>query len=127
VRLLVLLAAAAVATPFAAAALTSVAGGAVGSGSAAVAPCDSDGFGAAYTTSGGGITAVTVTGIADPDCEGAVARVAIVDASGAAIGTGGPETVAADGDAVDNAATVPVTDLPALLDARRVEVVLEGP
>lgn len=126
-RLLVILAAAAVATPFAAAALTSVAGGAVGAGSAAVAPCDADGFGAAYTISGGGITAVTVTGIADPDCEGAVVRVAIVDASGAAIGTGGPESVAVDGDAVDNVATVSVGGLPAALDARRVEIVLEGP
>lgn len=126
-RLLLLLAAAAAAIPFAAAALTSVAGGSIGTGSAAVTTCDSDGFGASYATSGGAITAVTVTGIADPACEGGVVRVAIVDGAGASIGSGGPVTIAADGDAVDNATTLAVAGSPAALSAQRVKIVVEGP
>jgi hypothetical protein len=53
--------------------------------------------------------------------------VAIVDDSGAAIATGGPETVAADGDALDNAVTVPVAGLPEAADAQRVAIAVEGP
>jgi hypothetical protein len=127
VRLLLLLAAAAAAVPFAAAALTAITGGAVGSGSAVVAACDADGFGASYATSGGAITAVTVTEIADPGCEGGVMRVAIVDGAGVSIGSGGPVTIAVDGDAADNVATVPVAGSPAALSAQRVHVVVEGP
>ena len=120
-RLLAFLVTAAVATPIAAAALTTVAGGPLASGSASIAPCDSDGFGAAYTTSGGAITAVIVTGIAEPGCDGARARVAIVDDAGVALASGGPQTVTAD------TVTVPVGGAPAAADAQRVEIVLEGP
>lgn len=126
-RLLLLLAAAAAAVPFAAAALTSVSGGAISSGSAAVAACDSDGFGASYATSGGAITAVKVTGIADPACEGGIVRVAVVDGAGVSIGSGGPVTIAADGDALDNEATLTVAGSPTALSAQRVHIVVEGP
>ena len=126
-RLVVLLAAAAAAIPFAAAALTSVTGGPVGSGSAALAACDPDGFSAAYSISGGTIAAVMVNGIADPACDGAAVRVAVVDSSGAALATGGPVPVTPDPDSLDGGATVPVGGSPAATNARRVEIVLEGP
>ncbi len=126
-RLLVLLAAVAAGTPFAAAALTTVAGGAVGSGSAVIGACDEDGFGASFTTAGGAVTAVTVTGIADPGCEGGTLRIAVVDGSGVSIGSGGPESVAADGDVADNTAIVPIVGLPAAASAQRVQIVVEGP
>jgi len=127
VRLLLLLAATAAATPFAAAALTTVAGGAIGSGNAVITACDEDGFGASFTTSDGAVTAVTVTGIADPGCEGGALRVALVDGSGASIGSGGPAMIAADEDTVDAAMTVPVPGLPAAARAQRVQIVVEGP
>jgi hypothetical protein len=120
VRLLVFLVTAAVATPLAAAALTTVGGGPVASGSAAVTPCDADGFGAGYSTSGGAIIAVAVSGIA-AGCDGAAVRVAIVDAAGAAIATGGPEPVTGD------TVTVPVGGAPSPTEAQRVEIVVEGP
>jgi len=127
VRLLTLIAAAAAATSFAAAALTTVAGGAIGGGSATLAPCDGEGFSADYDTSAGAITAVTVTGIADPACDGGAVRVAVVDGSGVALATGGPTVVAADGDGVDSTVSVAVPGLPAAADARRIEIVVEGP
>jgi hypothetical protein len=127
VRLLLLLAAAAVATPFAAAALTTVVGGPVGTGSAVVAACDPDGFGVSFTTAGGSVTAVTITGIADPGCDGGVLRVEVLDDSGASIGSGGPVTVAADPNTSDATVEVAPAPVPLAASARRVQIVVDGP
>lgn len=72
----------------AAAAMLPLSAGTVGGGAAAVAPCDPDGFTIAYTTSGGNVTAVTVGGVKEPGCAGGRLAVALVSASGAAVGSG---------------------------------------
>jgi hypothetical protein len=68
-----------------------------------------------------------VTRIADPACDGGAVRVAIVGGSGVALATGGPAVVAADDDGADSTVTVAVSGLPAAADARRIEIVVEGP
>ena len=126
-HLFLCLAAAAAVTPVAAAALTAVTGGAIGSGSAPIASCDADGFAATYVTSGLSVTAVTVSGIADPGCEGGVLQIRVTDATGASIAAGAPQTIAADGDVLDNTETVTVAPQPAATTAMRIKLVVEGP
>lgn len=121
------LAVAAAAIPFAAAALTAVAGGAIGAGSSTVGSCDADGFGATYVTSGLTVTAVTVSGIADPGCDGGILRVRVTDATGESIAAGGPRTIAADADTLDNTEAVSVTPQPVVTSAMRIKIVVEGP
>lgn len=67
--------------------------GSLGSGSAAVLPCDTDGFTISYTTSQGNVTSATVGGIKEPECAGGALVLTLVDSSGAAIASGGPVTV----------------------------------
>jgi hypothetical protein len=99
----------------------------VGSGDAVIARCDTDGFSPSYTTSGGNVASVTVDGIADPGCEGATLRLSIVNASGASIATGGPQTVPADADTVDNSLSVTVSPQPAAATAAGVHISVVGP
>ncbi|HYG73090.1 MAG TPA: hypothetical protein VEC15_12510, partial [Actinomycetota bacterium] len=58
-----------------AAELGGISGGVV-AGDSAIPACDSDGVTLAYQTSGGNVTAVTVSGLADPGCEGGELSVA---------------------------------------------------
>jgi hypothetical protein len=66
-------------------------GGTLGAGGASVSSCDAD-FGADYTTVSGNVTAVQVTGIAAA-CAGGALSVKLTNASGTAIGSGGPATI----------------------------------
>ena len=53
-----------------AAGLGGVSAGGLGAGGAVVPACDSNGFTVGYTLAAGAVTAVTVSGIADPACSG---------------------------------------------------------
>ena len=119
--------AAAVVVPAFAASLGGLSAGQLGAGDAVVSACDSDGFSVSYTTSSGNVTAVNVSGIADPGCEGGDLSVTLADASGAAVGSGGPQTVAADGDTTDNSMTVTLSPTPAASVVTAVHVVVAGP
>ena len=99
----------------------------VGTGQATVVSCDTDGFVPSYTTSGGNITSVTVSGIADPGCEGASLRLAVVDGSGASLASGGPQTIPSDGDSLDNSMTISVSPQPAAASAAGVHMSVVGP
>jgi hypothetical protein len=99
----------------------------VGSGQAAIAPCDTDGFTPTYTTSGGSITSVTVSGIADPRCEGTILKLTVVDSSGTSIASGGPQTIPTDGDTIDNSMTVSVNPQPAAASAAGVHISVVEP
>jgi hypothetical protein len=98
----------------------------LGSGDTGVAHCDTA-VTPSYTTSGGNVTAVTVAGIADPACEGAVISVVVVDAAGASIASGGPQTIVADGDTVDNTVAVAVSPGPTAENAAGIHVSVVGP
>ena len=66
----------------------------VGANTAAVAPCDTDGFAiSSYTTSSGNVTGATITGIKEPDCAGGQLSVTLTDGSGNGIGTATTVTV----------------------------------
>jgi hypothetical protein len=80
-------------------------------GSAPVTACD-NGFTYAYTTVGGNVTAVTVGGIADPECSGGEFSLTLTNASGARLGSGGPATVPSDGDTADDSLNVSIAALP---------------
>jgi hypothetical protein len=99
----------------------------VGSGQAVIAQCDANGFTPSYTTSGGNITSVTVSGIADPGCEGASLRLSVVDGSGASLTSGGPQTVPTDADTLDNTMTVSVSPQPGAVSAAGVHISVVGP
>jgi hypothetical protein len=98
-----------------------------GGGNTAVVACDTDGFLRSYTTSRGNVTAVTIGGIADPACEGGTVRVTIKNASGSSIASAGPQTIAADGDAVDNSVTMTTSSQPAAGQVAGIDIAVEGP
>lgn len=110
-----------------AASLGGVASARVGNAGVAVGKCDTNGVTATYTTSGGNITAVTVAGLADPACEGGVFSLTVADGTGASIASGGPQAVAADGDAVDNSVVLAVSPQPPAEAAAAVHVSIVGP
>lgn len=99
----------------------------VGSGFAAIDPCDADGFSLAYTTSGGNVTAVTVNDVADPGCEGGELSVTLTDAADAALASGGPQTVPADGDTNPNAVVVTLGSQPAAELVAGYRIAVTGP
>ena len=101
--------------------------GDVSGGSDTVVACDSDGFGTTYTTSSGTVTAVTVTGIEDPGCEGGSLRVTLANGSNTAVGSGGPQTIPTDGDTTANSVTVSISPQPATTQVARVHVSITGP
>ena len=78
-------------------------GGTLGAGGASVAACDAD-FGTVYTTVGGNVTAVQVTGIAAA-CDGGALSVTLTNAAGTAIGSGGPATISGTSASVSISAT----------------------
>lgn len=109
-----------------AASLGGIADGRLGADDAGVPACDTNGFTVAYTTSGGNVTAVAVSGIADPGCEGGDLSLAVTQA-GTSIGSGGPQIVPTDGDVVDNSMSVSVSPNPdaALVDG--ISITVAGP
>lgn len=96
-------------------------------GSAPVLPCDPDGFDVAYTTVSGNVTAVEVNGIADPDCEGGLLSLTLVDGSATSIGGGGPQAVPVDGDSAANSMSVPISPQPDALQVAGVHLTIVGP
>ena len=101
--------------------------GSVVAGNAAVPACDTTGVTVAYTTSAGNVTAVTVSGLADPGCEGGSLSVALTNSAGDSIASGGPETVATDGDTVDNSLSVSLSPNPAAQNVAGYHVSIAGP
>jgi hypothetical protein len=65
--------------------------GKLGAGNASVAACDTT-FGTGYTTVGGNVTVVDVTGI-DAACVGGALSVRLTNSAGTSIGSGGPATI----------------------------------
>jgi hypothetical protein len=110
-----------------AASLGGAAAQAIGAGAAAVDPCDTDGFTATYTTSGGNVTHVTIGGIADPGCEGGSLRVTLTDADGASLASSGPATIATDADTSPNSLQLAVSPQPAAGGVGKAHVSISGP
>jgi hypothetical protein len=77
-----------------------------------------------YATSGGQITSVTVTGIADPQCSGGRLSVALTALSDG-VAEGGPVTVPSDGDTLDDSVTVPVSPAASASAVDRTDVLIE--
>ena len=101
--------------------------GSLAAGNAAIPACDTTGVTVGYTTSAGNVTAVTVSGLADPGCEGGSLSVTLTNAAGDSIASGGPETVPTDGDTADNSLTVSVTPNPAAENVASYHVAIAGP
>jgi hypothetical protein len=99
----------------------------LGADSAVVSACDSDGFSVSYTNSGGNVTSVDVSGIADPGCEGGLLSVVLANASGTSIGASTPTTVPTDAGTVDNTMTVSLSPTPAASAVAAVHVAVTGP
>jgi hypothetical protein len=93
-------------------------------GSDVVAECDSA-QSVDYTTSGGVVTSVTVSGIADPECSGGNLSVALTALSDG-VATGGPVTVPSDGDTADDSVTVPVAPGASAAQVDRTDVLIEA-
>lgn len=99
----------------------------VGSGNSVIAACDANGFTPSYTTSGGNITSVTVSGIADPGCEGGSLKLSVVDSAGVSLASGGPLTIPTDADTIDDTVTVTVSPQPSAASAAGVHMSVVGP
>jgi hypothetical protein len=98
-----------------------------GNGNAQISTCDPDGLPVAFTTSAGAVTAVTVTGIADPACEDGRLSLTLTNLAGAGIAGGGPQLVPVDADSTDDSLTVAVTPQPAAETVAGVRLVVVGP
>lgn len=108
------------ATGAAAASLNGLSGAGLGAAAAVVARCDPDGVAESYTTSGGKVTTVTISGIA-PACDGGRIAVTLTEA-GAGVASGGPVTIGAGG-----TIAIPVSPL---TDAERtdaIHIMITGP
>jgi hypothetical protein len=99
----------------------------VSTADAVVAQCDADGFTHAYTTVHGDVTAVTISGLADPACEGGTLQVAVTDALGAAIAQAGPLTIPADAGTADNSVVLATSLQPSATLVAGIRVVVSGP
>jgi hypothetical protein len=99
----------------AAAATLAVASQRLGSGNAAVGSCDTDGFTYANVTSGGNVTAVTVTGI-NLSCAGGRLTVTLANSSNASIGSGSVTLPAAG---FTGSASVPMSPQPPVTSVHR--------
>jgi hypothetical protein len=97
----------------------------VGSTSGNVNPCDTDGFTITYTTSRGNVTQATIGGIKEPACAGGSLSLALTDASGASIGSGGPVTVPTTSD--PGSVSVPLAVQPYAGNVAGFQVVIVGP
>jgi hypothetical protein len=107
--------------------LTPFTSASVSAGNEAIVACDSDGFSVTYTTSGGNVTSATVGGISDPDCEGGALSLTLTDAGGAAIASGGPQTIPTDGDTSPNSVAVALAPTPAAELVAGFRIVVTGP
>jgi hypothetical protein len=110
-----------------AASLGGIGGSSLGADDAPVSACDSNGFTVGYTTSGGNVTSVTVSGIADPGCEGGSLQLRLKDSTGASIGAGGPQTVPTDGDTTDNSMNVSASPTPDAALVTGISITVSGP
>jgi hypothetical protein len=108
-----------------AATLGGLADGGIGAGSATVAGCDANGFSVSYATSGGNVSSATVSGIADPGCEGGALSLTV--ANGATSVGSGSATVPTDAGTVDNSVTVPLSPQPPAAQVNQVHVAVAGP
>ncbi|CAN5238241.1 hypothetical protein BH20ACT16_BH20ACT16_09460 [soil metagenome] len=118
---------AAATVPGFAASLGGLTGTKLGAGNAVVAACDANGFAATYTTAAGSVTAVTLSGIADPGCETGQLSLTLADASGAAVASEGPLTIPVDVDVFDNTLVVDVIPSPLASLVKAVHVTVTGP
>ena len=107
--------------------LSPFASASVAAGNDVIVPCDSDGFSVAYTTSGGNVTSATVGGISDPNCEGGALSLTLTNASGAAIASGGPQAIPADGDTSPNSVVISMSSTPAAELVAGFRIVVTGP
>jgi hypothetical protein len=99
----------------------------IGAGNTAVFACDTDGFTHSYTTSGGNVTAITIGGIADPACEAGSLRATVTNSAGGSIASAGPQTIATDGDTLDNSMTLSTSPQPLATLVAGIHIVVEGP
>jgi hypothetical protein len=111
----------------AAATFGGVSGPALSAGDGAIAACDPDSVATLYTTTAGNVTAVTVGGLADPGCEGASLSLTVIDATGAGIASGGPQTIPTDAGVIDNSVVVSVSPNPLAEAPTAVKIVIAGP
>lgn len=95
-------------------------------GQAVVASCDGA-VSISYATQGGNVTSVTVSGIADPACEGGALSLQALDSSNASISAAGPATVATDADAADNSVTLGLSPQPNAEQVSATAVSITGP
>lgn len=109
-----------------AASLGGVTTASLGSGSGTVGRCDTA-FTVSYVMENGLVDTVTVSDIADPACEGGEVSLTLVNASGSAIGSAGPATVATDVGTAPNSVTMTVASHPAASGVAGVRVVVVGP
>lgn len=110
-----------------AAALGGISSGQVGAGYAPITACDATGFMLAYTTVGGNVTAVTVSGIADPGCEGGDLSLTLTNTGGASVASGGPQAITPDGDTVENSVLLSVNPNPPAEQVSGYHISLVGP
>jgi hypothetical protein len=109
--LLLLVLCVAAVVPASAASLGGLAPDDLTAGQATVAACD-DALSVSYATQGGNVTSVTVSGIADPGCEGEYLALRALDSSGASISGAGPAAVPTDADTADNSVTLSLSAQP---------------
>ena len=107
----------------AAAATLGTTGGALQSGSAALAACQTNGFTFTHTVSGGNVTSVNVGGIASA-CQNANLTVNLTNASGTSIGSG---TAAVPAGCSNCSVAVPVSPQPAATSVVADAIALVGP
>ncbi len=99
----------------------------LGSGDATITACDTDGVNSTYTFTSGtsDVSAIAVSGIADPNCDGAEVRVQALNSSGTVLGHG-TATNTADADTNPNSVDVALNTAVASSDIATVRVTLNG-
>ncbi len=118
------------ATVFGMAASMTVGGNNLGAGTSSVSACDANGVTASYanTFQNGRyeVTTASVTGIADPSCEGKALKVALTNSTGTLLAqNSAAQTVPTDGDTTDNSVTaIALSATPAASDVANVHVVI---
>ena len=111
---------------FGAAATLEVGSESLAAGTDGVAPCDVNGFAETYTTAGGNVQSVVISGIADPACEGGRLSVTVTGAGNASL-TRGQIVIPADGDTTDNTVTVALSPNPFAGNVAGLHVSIVGP
>jgi hypothetical protein len=95
-------------------------------GQATVASCDGA-VSVSYATQGGNVMSVTVSGIADPACEGGELTVQALDSSNTSISGAGPATVTSDADTVDDSVTLGLSPQPNAEQVSATAISITGP